>query len=52
VRLPAWPDEDRRSRLVFIVKDTEPQLIENLFRAFADQVSAAARTDKTLSLNP
>jgi G3E family GTPase len=52
VRLPAWPDEDRRSRLVFIVKDTEPRLIENLFRAFADQVSAAARTDKTLSLNP
>jgi G3E family GTPase len=51
VRLPAWPDGDRRSRLVFIVKDTEPRLIEDLFRAFADQVSAAAKTDRTLSLN-
>jgi G3E family GTPase len=51
VRLPAWPDGDHRSRLVFIVKDTEPRLIEDLFRAFADQVSAAAKIDKTLSFN-
>jgi G3E family GTPase len=51
-RLPAWPDGDHRSRLVFIVKDTEPRLIEDMFRAFADQVSAAAKTDKTLSLSP
>jgi G3E family GTPase len=51
-RLPAWPDEDQRSRLVFIVKDTAPRLIEDLFRAFADEVSAAAKTDRTLSLHP
>lgn len=50
-RLAAWPDDDRRTRLVFIVKDIERHLIEDLFRAFADQVSAAALTDKTLSLN-
>jgi G3E family GTPase len=51
VRLSAWPDDDHRTRLVFIVKDIERHLIEDLFRAFADQVSAAAMTDKTLSLN-
>jgi hypothetical protein len=51
-RLPAWPDPDRRSRLVFIVKDIEKAAIEGLFRAFTDQISggAAAFTDTTLSL--
>ena len=53
VRLPAWPDENRDSRLVFIVKDIEKEAIEGLFRAFTDQITggAAAFTDKTLSLN-
>jgi hypothetical protein len=38
---------------VFIVKDIERHLIEELFRAFTDQLSGggAARTDTTLSLN-
>jgi G3E family GTPase len=53
VRLPAWPDEDERTRLVFIVKDIEKPMIEGLFRAFTDQITggADAFTDKTLSLN-
>jgi G3E family GTPase len=53
VRLPAWPDGDERTRLVFIVKDIEKQMIEGLFRAFTDQITggADAFTDKTLSLN-
>ena len=53
VRLPAWPDGDERTRLVFIVKDIEKPMIEGLFRAFTDQITggAAAFTDKTLSLN-
>jgi G3E family GTPase len=53
VRLEAWPDEDKRTRLVFIVKDIEPRLIEDLFRAFTDQVTGAGafHTDKTLSLS-
>ena len=53
VRLPAWPDGDERTRLVFIVKDIEKPMIEGLFRAFTDEVSggADAFTDKTLSLN-
>ena len=51
-RLPAWPDSDRRTRLVFIVKDIEKPMIEGLFRAFTDQITggADAFTDKTLSL--
>lgn len=53
VRLPAWPDGDERTRLVFIVKDVEKPMIEGLFRAFTDQVSGGADAfmDKTLSLN-
>lgn len=53
VRLPAWPDADQRTRLVFIVKDIEKRMIEELFRAFTDQITggADAFTDKTLSLN-
>ncbi|MBM3520294.1 MAG: GTP-binding protein, partial [Alphaproteobacteria bacterium] len=52
-RLPAWPDDDRRTRLVFIVRDIEKEAIEGLFRAFTDQIGGggAAFTDKTLSLN-
>lgn len=53
VRLPAWPDGEERTRLVFIVKDIEKPMIEGLFRAFTDQLTggADAFTDKTLSLN-
>lgn len=53
VRLPAWPDGDERTRLVFIVKDIEKPMIEGLFRAFTDQITggADAFNDKTLSLN-
>ena len=49
----AWPDGDRRTRLVFIVRDIAKDAIEGLFRAFTDQIegSGAAFTDKTLSLN-
>jgi G3E family GTPase len=52
VRLAAWPDGDERTRLVFIVKDIEKRMIEELFKAFTDQISGAGafHTDKTLSL--
>jgi G3E family GTPase len=51
-RLPRWPDNDERTRLVFIVKDIEKHLIEDLFKAFTDEVAGAGafHTDKTLSL--
>jgi G3E family GTPase len=34
VSLPAWPDADRRSRLVFITQGMERQLIENTLHKF------------------
>ena len=37
--LPAWPDRDTRTRLIFIVRDIEPRAIRELFGAF---VGAAA----------
>ncbi len=32
--LPAWPDDDRRSRLVFITRGLDPMLIARSMRAF------------------
>lgn len=32
-RLQAWSDPDRRSRLVFITRGVEREMVENLFRA-------------------
>jgi G3E family GTPase len=51
-RLPYWPDEDHRTRLVFIVKDIEKPMIEGLFKAFTDEIDGAGafHTDRTLSL--
>ncbi|MDQ7989569.1 MAG: GTP-binding protein [Candidatus Dactylopiibacterium sp.] len=34
--LPAWPDDDRRSRLVFIVNDLPRELFEKTFSAFCE----------------
>ena len=52
-RLDRWPDDDHRTRLVFIVRDIEPGTIEGLFRAFlgrpaVDQPDQAALTDNPL----
>lgn len=33
VRLEAWPDDDRRSRIVFITRDLDRDTIEAMFRA-------------------
>jgi G3E family GTPase len=53
--LPAWPDADRRSRLVFIVKDLDKGFVERLWDAFlnrpaVDRPDAAALTDNPLAL--
>lgn len=44
VPLPTWPDEDRRSRLVFITQDVGRDVIEDTFRAF-QQVLPQAKKD-------
>ncbi|MFG1359882.1 CobW family GTP-binding protein [Xanthobacter pseudotagetidis] len=53
-RLPAWPDDDHRTRLVMIVRDLDPQVIERLFHAFlgvpqVDAPDAAALADNPLA---
>jgi G3E family GTPase len=51
--LDRWPDDDRRTRLVFIGRSLDPAAIAGLFRAFfgapaIDQPDAAALTDNPL----
>ena len=37
VALPAWPSQDRRSRLVVIVQDLDPSVVRQLWSAFLGQ---------------
>src|SRR5262249_21706617 len=51
--LPAWPDADTRTRLVFITRDIEPRAIRELFAAFfgppaPDRPDCAAIVDNPL----
>lgn len=41
VLLPAWPDADRRSRLVLIVKDLEEEMVARLWTAFLGRPAPA-----------
>jgi G3E family GTPase len=55
--LPRWPDADRRSRLVFIVKDLDRRFVERLWAALLgrpviDGPDAAALADNPLALSP
>ncbi|HWN52398.1 MAG TPA: GTP-binding protein [Xanthobacteraceae bacterium] len=52
-RLERWPDNDRSTRMVFIVRDIEPRVITELFNAFfgtsaSDQPDRAAIADNPL----
>ena len=52
-RLESWPDDDHRTRLVFITRDLEERKIRELFNAFTgaaapDQPDRAALTDNPL----
>ena len=52
-QLESWPDEDRRTRMVFIVRDIAPETISALFDAFlgaaqVDQPDRAAIVDNPL----
>jgi G3E family GTPase len=51
--LPSWPDADRRTRMVFIVRDLDPATVRELFDAFLgyatpDRPDAAALVDNPL----
>lgn len=52
-QLDAWPDEDRNTRMVFIVRDIPPKTIRGLFDAFlkpagVDRPDRAAIVDNPL----
>ncbi len=38
VHLPDWPDHDRRSRIVFIVRNIEQQAVERSFKTFCERL--------------
>ncbi len=44
VTLDAWPDDDRRSRFVFIVRDLEPEFVARLLADFSGAASHHAGT--------
>ena len=53
--LPRWPDADRRSRLVLIVRDLDPAFVQRLWDAFLgrprpDTPDAAALTQNPLAI--
>ncbi|TXN21810.1 GTP-binding protein [Methylobacterium sp. WL9] len=55
VTLDAWPDADRRSRLVLIVRDLDPAFVERIWDAFLgrpriDGPDAAALSDNPLAI--
>jgi G3E family GTPase len=50
--LPAWPDEDRRTRLVFITRDIDEKAIRGLFDAFTNTPRIDAPDRAALTDNP
>ncbi len=57
VRLPQWPDDDRRSRLVCVTRDLEPSVVQRLLDAFlgvpaTDAPDKAALVDNPLAVRP
>lgn len=56
-RLDAWPDGKPMTRIVFILRDLDPQHVQGLWAAFLgepapDRADAAARQDNPLALKP
>lgn len=54
-RLEAWPDADRRSRMVCITKDLAPEIVRKMFNAFlgvpqVDTPDKAALTNNPLAI--
>lgn len=52
VTLPAWPDPDRRSRLVLIVRDLDPAFVARLWDAFLGRPRVDAPDRAALTANP
>ena len=57
VRLPNWPDDDRRTRLVCVTRDLDSSVVQRLLDAFlgipaTDAPDKAALVDNPLSVRP
>lgn len=52
VTLPAWPDADRTSRLVLIVRDLDPSFVTRLWDAFLGRPRPDAPDAAALTANP
>jgi hypothetical protein len=50
--LPAWPDADRRTRLVFIMQDVEERKIRELLDAFLNRAAPDRPDRAALMDNP
>ncbi|MGA7485501.1 MAG: GTP-binding protein [Xanthobacteraceae bacterium] len=51
VRLPTWPDADKRTRIVLITRDLDPDTVRRLFDAFIDAGVALDRPDRAALLD-
>jgi G3E family GTPase len=51
-QLDGWPDDDHRTRLVFIMRDTEPDTIKRLFDAFLGNIATDRPDRAALADNP
>jgi G3E family GTPase len=51
-RLAAWPGDDRRTRIVFIVRDLEERFVSGLYAAFAGAPAIDAPDAAALTANP
>lgn len=52
ITLPGWPDADRRSRLVLIVRDLDPDFVRRIWDAFLDRPGIDGPDRAALSDNP
>ncbi|MEH3118660.1 MAG: GTP-binding protein [Methylorubrum populi] len=52
VTLPAWPDADRRSRLVLIVRDLDPAFVRRIWDAFLGKAAPDTPDRAALTENP
>lgn len=50
--LEGWPDADRRTRIVFILKDMDPAFIDGLWKAFMGEPGIDRPDAAALTANP
>ena len=51
-RLERWPDDDRRSRIVFITRDLQERTVRELFEAFLGTAAVDRPDRQALTDNP